>query len=321
MPNFDGGHYFLTVLAPIETERLVEHDGMRSSAVHMVQSVLATLPTARQNEATEWLRLGSPFARSTRTHFARFVIINDAVFNGRDAINALRIALAGPNPVIPKPSDRLTTPFLLFAADFDAASAEPAELRSYLAELWATMQAELVAILQYCVGFGAVRDADGFADYIIACQIETTMPFNDYWVGPPPLTSLKGPLLNTIGIVALVALVAIPVLHWAAGWPWRWSILAALVGFLAVALGAAYQMVLQRGQTPFPRAPNSDLPSVLKALYLQQNFTGLAIAAQGQDDAALYALFGQFLADHRPAELAGPTQAPGVISSTGAKAS
>ncbi|HEV2674802.1 MAG TPA: hypothetical protein VGV37_09685 [Aliidongia sp.] len=320
MPNFDGGHYFLTVLAPIETDRLVEHDGLRSSAVHMVQSTLATLPTARQTEATEWLRLGSPFARSTRTHFARFVVINDTVFNGRDPIDALRVSLVGPNPVIPFANDRLTTPFLLFTADFDAASDDPGELRSYLVDLWTKLEPELSAIFQYCVGFGTGRTAESFADYIIACQIETTMPFNDYWTGAPPLTSLKDKLCTMAGVVALGALVAVPILH-AFGWTWGWSLLAALAAGIVLVLGIGYEMVERRASTPFPRAPHCDLPSVLKALYLQQQFSRLAIDAQGQDDATLHALFGQFLATHRPGDLNGPTQLPGVIGATGAKAS
>ncbi len=312
MPNFDGGHYFLTVLAPIETQRLVEHDGLRSSAVHMVQSALATLPTARQTEATEWLHLGSPFARSTRTHFARFAVLNDTIYNGRDPENALAIALLGPNPVLPLPFDRLTTPFLMLAIDFDAASGDPAEVKAYLAELWHLMEAELTAVFRYCVGFGQVRDGASFADYIVGCQVETTMPFNDYWTEAPPLTSILNTLIGMAVFVVVLGVIA----GWAmigAGVPWGCAVVTALIGTIIVALVAAYVMIMQKGQMPFPAAPHSDLLSVLKSLYLQQRFTRFAIETQGLDDAALHERFGKFLADHKPDDPTGPTQPPGVV--------
>ena len=36
-------------------------------------------------------------------------------------------------------------------------------------------------IFGHCVGFEGVATADDFHDYITRCQVETTMPFNDYW--------------------------------------------------------------------------------------------------------------------------------------------
>ena len=69
------------------------------------------------------------------------------------------------------------------------------------------------------------------------------------------------------------------------------------------------------GRKPFPTAPNSNLPAVLKALYVQRQFTGLAIAAQAQDDQTLYDLFGRFVVEHKPTDPRTPTQEPGVIGS------
>ena len=40
--------------------------------------------TALQTPATEHIGLNSPFARDGRTHFARFAVIDDAAYNGRD---------------------------------------------------------------------------------------------------------------------------------------------------------------------------------------------------------------------------------------------
>jgi hypothetical protein len=69
-----------------------------------------------------------------------------------------------------------------------------------------------------------------------------------------------------------------------------------------------------KAQAPLPTAPDSDLPSVLKALYLQQHFTDFASAQQGADDAALYAAFRGFVDTHKPGDTSGPTQPPGVIA-------
>ena len=70
-----------------------------------------------------------------------------------------------------------------------------------------------------------------------------------------------------------------------------------------------------RGGKPFPAAKHSDLKSVLKALYLQQNFVNFVIQNQGVADDVLYANFAAFIDEHRPQDLDAPTQDPGVIRS------
>ncbi|HUO55507.1 MAG TPA: hypothetical protein VMU18_12240, partial [Rhodoblastus sp.] len=81
MPNFDGGHYFLTGLLPVETG-VVTDDDASTSPVHALRKRLALLPTAAQSSACSKSR--SPFSRNKRTHFARFVIIDDVAYSGRD---------------------------------------------------------------------------------------------------------------------------------------------------------------------------------------------------------------------------------------------
>ncbi len=318
MPNFDGGHYFLTVLVPVRTDVLVTDDGQTCSPVSALHRALLVLPTALQSPETELIGINSPFARATRTHFARFAILTDVVFNGRNARNALQVALRGPNPVIAEPVDRLPCPYLVFVADFDARSDDESELRSYLDELWRTMSRELTSILDTCEGFKGIADSRGFQDYVLRCQIETTMPFNDYWTESPPLPSLSvealiWPPIAAAAVTALAVLLGL--FH---GGPW-FGIAALGLAALAASLFVAYRRVMRRGQEPFPTAPDSDLPSVLKALYLQQAFTRFAIAGQGLDDAARHAAFGKFLAEHRPADLTGPTQAAGVVRSIAPK--
>ncbi|HET8701596.1 MAG TPA: hypothetical protein VFL97_08020 [Nitrococcus sp.] len=332
MPNFDGGHYFLTVLAPISDRILKEGDCPSRACVQILRETLACLPTARQSPSSEAGDLNSPFARNRRTHFARFAVLEDVVYNGRDQTDALKTALTDANLSIPQPVDHLNTPYLLFAADFDAASGDQAELRGYLTELWTDMEQELRAVFRHCIGFETVDDAGAFADYIQRCQVETTMPFNDYWAGIPPLQDLNQvALLAPIALPAAVALLCgafwlldnlgLPlgdrlVAGFGAdgGWPWGWLAVAAgaVTGLIGYGL---YRFILHRGSQPLPSAPHSDLPSVLKALYLQQQLTRFAIEQQGADAAALQRAFGEFLARHRPDDLEHATQAPGVIRS------
>ena len=84
MPNLDGGHYFLTVLAPIRVDTMIDPVVGRSrSHREMLAQKLALIATGRQTAASPpsgWL---SPFSRNTLNHFARFVIIDRPAFNGR----------------------------------------------------------------------------------------------------------------------------------------------------------------------------------------------------------------------------------------------
>ena len=92
----------------------------------------------------------------------------------------------------------------------------------------------------------------------------------------------------------------------AVGWLVVLPIAAWLVGFIGLKLLDRF------GKTPFPTAPDSDLPSVLKGLFLQQHFAHLAIEAQGLDDATLHARFGAFLSATHPGRTE-PTLKPGAI--------
>jgi hypothetical protein len=319
MPNLDGGHYFLTVLAPIDNRRPVVHDGIRSSPVHRVREALETLPTALQSPATEQIGLNSPFSRNTRTHFARFAVLDDVFYNGRDPVDSIVSAVAGPNPIQPQPVDALACPYLLFVADFDPAVNDETEPRSYLEALWDIMPRELEAVFGHCYGFAAVRDRAAFADFVIACQVETTMPFNDYWVGAPPLPN-RLPWFVVAPVIA--ALASVGLAFWI---PHVWAApahaqfvawLGATVALLLAALGVDYGLVMTLGQRPFPSAPNATLPHVLKALYLQQAFTRFAAAHQGDDPATLRRAFAAFVEQDRPDDLAGPTQGPGVVKTS-----
>lgn len=318
MPDFDGGHYFLSVLVPIRTDAEQNAEGAWRSHVDLLREELALLPTAQQNRVSREGARQSPFARNTLNHLARFVVIDDVVFNGRVAGNALWERLLGRNPLRPQPVDRLKCPYLFFGADIDASNGDDTALREYTDALWDTMADELKAILRHCLGFQErVRDAAGFFRYIKDCQIETTMPFNDYWAHGLPAAQVDTNLLPVLVLPGLTAAVAVLgfVLHLFGigdgGWIWASLIALGMTG----ALGAwLYRYIVAKAQAPLPAAPDSDLPSVLKALYLQQHFTDFAIAQQGVRDEALYAAFKDFMDTHKPSDVSGPTQPPGVIA-------
>lgn len=320
MPNFDGGHYFFTAVVPVRNVGVVEHavyvgskHSMKSSPIHVVRETLETLPTALQSPATEQIGIPSPFSRSLRTHFARITVLDQPNYNGRDPQNALVENLLGTDLLAPQPQDELTCPYLLVMIDFDPSTPDAKdEPRAYLEELWGLMPEELTAIFRYCYGFPATPDAASFADFILPCQIESVMTFNDYYTGSPPLKSLSRLWLAAPVIVGVVApILAHLFLHW-----WSWGVTALIaVGLLILTLLFDYLFVSWWGMRPFPANPDATLRHVLKGLYLQQAFVRFATQHQATGQTERGAAFREFLAANRPADLTGPTQPPGVVKS------
>ena len=308
MPDLDGGHYFFTALMPIDNSGIVEHGDFKSSPVHMVRDALEALPTALQTRASEEIGIQSPFARSLRTHFVRIFLIDAAFYNGRDPQDSIVAALKGVDLRAAQTADRLACHFLAFIGDFDpqAGGDEP---RAWLEELWTLAKPELCSVFEYCYGFSAGHDAAAFADFVLKCEVETTLPFNDYWITPPPFQNLSfgqlaiAPLL---GVLLAVGLAAVGRLPW-------WAGLGLIVAFAAGGVMADYRLIMSRGAKPFPVAANATLRHVLKALYLQQAFTRFAVDQQGASPAQLRAAFTEFVAANRPDDLSGPTQPPGVV--------
>jgi hypothetical protein len=322
MPTFDGGHYFLTALIPIRTDTIKDGDS-GTSPVHALRKVVDMMPTAAETPADGGGQ--SLFARNTRNHFARLVIIDDVAYNGRNARDTLVATVASENLTVAQPQDHLSCPFLLFSADFDAESGADHERDSYLAELWTTASDDLQKVFKFCQGFSdEVRDQSSFAAYVAECQLETTMSFNDYYVDQLNLpTWPAGWYVAPAAISFIVLVLGILAGLFSSFFPdLRYGWVAAGLGVVAFGVTAwvAYSSVMAAGAKPFPAATDSDLPTVLKALYLQRVFTGFAIAQQPQaldaDPASagrLHAAFKTFLDQNRPSDLSGPTQPPGVI--------
>lgn len=333
MPNFDTGHLFLTFLTPIKKGTTKDMFGAEVSFEQQVRTVLGLLPTALQSPATQEIGLNSPFSRTVQTHLCRFLVIEDVIYNGRTPSDALIGSLKNEDPINPQPVDKLNAAYLLFVADIDAVmevgdplpasltEAEQDAVRdAYAKRLWDSMDQELRSIYNSCLDFEGVETGEDFARYMARCQVETTMPFNDYWIAPPTLPELKikpiaaavlAPLaLSLIGLVfQLFGADDIPILGWSPGWTF--------LIFGLVTAGAAYwavRKIMTVGQGPMSPAQYGDLPSVLKSLYLQQNFSDFAVDAQGKDAETLHADFGAFLETHSPETTAAPTQHPGVVS-------
>ena len=322
MPTFDGGHYFLTAVVPIRTAA-VEDDLAVTSPVHALRKRLSLIPTGAETPARGGGQ--SPFARNKRNHFARLVIIDDVAYTGRTGRNTLWGLVRGDDLAVAQPQDHLKCPFLVFVVDFDAKSDADAERDSYLVELWNTMGQELREIFIFCEGFKSkVTDAASFAAYIASCQLETTMSFNDYYADTPTLPAWPEKIFLWAGVASLLVLglgllgLLMPFLQSWLPHPFV-LVIAGALALVAVIL-AAYASIMAAGRKSFPSAPDSDLPSVLKALHLRRTFTRFAIDGQmhaaGTDAASaqkLYDDFAAFVAANKPNDVGAPTQAPGVI--------
>ena len=318
MANIDGGHYFLTTLIPVDVEPQVGADGSFTSPSHVLREALATLPTAQQSPAAVAAGFNSPFARCTRTHFVRAALITQPMFNGRDGGNALVQGLRNINLLAHQTVDRLSRPYLLFTADFDARADEvDGGLSSWASGLWARTEPQLRAVFASCLGFDRVTDGAGFGAWLKQCQIDTTMSFNDYYV---PTVDLHGYTARDLVVrftacAAVLSALAVALVVATALSAW-WLLALAPVALVASAL-AVLRLLWVRGTRPFPTGAHTDLPSVLKALHVQQRFALFAADVQGDDAGTLHARFGSFLADVRPDDIVAPTQPSGVIRSDG----
>jgi hypothetical protein len=277
MPTFDAGYCFLTALLPISTQYVVRTGGTESSPVELVREALSQLAPAHQSPRT-MAGPDGPFARDGKTHFARLAVIDNTIFNGRMPTDAL---FDQSDRLIAQPVDELNCPYLMVVVDFDAPKGDTAELRDYLEDFWTHAAAEIKPVFKHCFDFPKEADGKGFAQYVIARQIDTTMPFNDYRPDDTPLKASTAKVSNG-GVFGI--------------------------------LKNAFAVINPRSRH-FPFKEGSDLPSVLKALHLQRKFGAFVIKAQNDllTDAELQASFARFVTEHRPDQNGLPTQEAGRI--------
>lgn len=134
--NISGQAYSLTVLTPIldgQQDALAQH--------------LDALPGGED----------SPLARVPGTHFARWVVIRDVVYEG-----------AGQR------RDHLRAPRLLFTSNFDG-SLEP-----YLEAMRIGLGEDADGIWSHCRGYPGRHDADAFAAWLRAHQLHSVLFFAAY---------------------------------------------------------------------------------------------------------------------------------------------
>jgi len=329
MADLDTGHLFLTFLVPIKRGGPKNDVSYRQK----VRIELARLPPAHQTPATQKTKYAAPFARNRRNHFARMFVLDDVVYNGRNGQDVLVSSVKGVNTIIPEHVDNLSSAYLVFTADIDAvvsegdplpASLGPDEQRkvrlAYARTLWETMGEEIEAIFANCHGFDGVDSGAAFGAYLERCHVETTMPFHDYYLTLPKFNDLPlKPLIAAVAVPAAVAIIALVLRILGVGTVLGMNTL--LLTLIALVLTIAVfvlsvRYALANGAKPLPPAKHDDLPTVLKALYLQQAFAGFVADHQGKDGAALHAAFGDFISRHDPGNTDGPTQQPGVISGT-----
>ncbi len=335
MPTFDAGTLFLTFLFPIRHGLTEAADGLPVSHAQRLRDRLAVLPTAQHSPAAAASGQQSPFAAMPETHFCRMLVIDDVVYNGRPAGSTALGVLTQADPIQAQPVDGLATAWLVMAVDIDAVRTpgdalpptlgpvEQAAVRTAWAErLWHAAEPQMRAVFQHCWGFEGVETAEGFARYLARGQVDTTMPFHDYGLDPAALPAFPQRLVLAPALPLAVALLGLAGLLLNLDGP---LLLSLLVGWSAAAtfwLGLAatgvlaavlYTVLTRRGEAPLPPAPDSDLPSVLKSLYLQRQFADFVADTQGLDAGALHRRFGEFLASHRPEDTREPSQAPGVV--------
>jgi hypothetical protein len=135
--NISGQAYSLTVLTPVI-------DGHET---HLAQ-YLDALPSGDQ----------SPLASVPATHFARWVVIDDVIYEGPDQGDR----------------DHLKHPRLLFTSNFDGA------LEPYLEAMRTGLGETADVIWGHCMGYPGRDDAEAFHRYMLHHQIDSSLFFAAY---------------------------------------------------------------------------------------------------------------------------------------------
>ncbi len=138
--NIFGQAYALTVMTPVTRGRQ-----------SLLARVLDALPTGD----------GSPLARVPGTHFARWVLIDNVVYQGgRQRRDSLRV------------------PRLLFTSNFDGAQEGGRD--AYVELLRSGLGGTADTIWSHCEGYPGSDDAAAFARYFATHQVDTSLFFGAY---------------------------------------------------------------------------------------------------------------------------------------------
>jgi hypothetical protein len=140
----------------------VRHPGRNRSGQAHALTVLTPVLQGHESQLASYLDAlpsgdGSPLARVPGTHFARWVLIDDVVYEG-----------AG------QERDALSVPRLLFTSNHDGPP-DP-----YLEALARSMSEEADAIWGHCAGYPGSGDPRAFAAWLRAHQVESALFFAAY---------------------------------------------------------------------------------------------------------------------------------------------
>lgn len=350
MPSFDSGYYAFTALIPLlegDAEAITcRWQPMRCSPVQSLRLLLGSLRTVEVPDAGSDAAAESggsvgprpvPFSGSDRTHFARLVVVEELAWNGRERsdtmLELLRAALGWPQR---QRIDRLPCPYLLVLLDFDAPDGSEASVENYLNELWSSMEQEWTLILRHCRGFDPdpQQRRRSYVELLLRHEIDSTFTYTGYgWAarqaglwdpqrgrhGQPAAVSPPRWLRLLSGLSALVLALALllgPARVWLVhqvGMVVAWLLLLPGVLLLPLLFGNG---ILRRAFQPWPAEPDTDLRSVLKALYLQRRFLELAEQCQQQrstGSASLRSRFRAFLEETQPNDRDAPSLRPGSM--------
>jgi hypothetical protein len=119
----------------------------------------------------------SPLSRVARTHFARWVVLGDVVFEGKG------------------PRDHLKCGQLLFTSNFDGR-----DLDSYLEDLRAGLGPAADEIWGHCCGYPGRDDPAGFVAYMNRHHVESSLFFGAY--GDRTVEAVKSSLAARRSVIA-----------------------------------------------------------------------------------------------------------------------
>lgn len=142
MANQNGNAYGLTALIPIKNG---------SEAGESYASKVRRLLQTWSLDTNE----NSPMAKVPNTYLCRFYVLNDVFYQGSPAIE-----------------EHLKSEYLVFSTNFHG------ELEAYIQGMWRQAQIELQELLQHCVAFERVNNAEDFVNYIKRCQVDNALFFN-----------------------------------------------------------------------------------------------------------------------------------------------
>lgn len=150
MSNRFGQAYGLTLMSPILGD---------ADANGVPQDVALRRELRELNELP-----ASPFADVPTTHLARWVVIDEAPFEG-----------------IPAKVDHFASKYLIFTSNFDAgADDDDKGLSDYLELLRTRIPGTIGRLYRHCVGFPGVGEATAFHAYMKRCQVPTSFLFGAY---------------------------------------------------------------------------------------------------------------------------------------------